>query len=423
MLNRADLETILELSCVKVVPKETALMVQGVAETFACYILSGRVRVEVESEGLTSVVATIGKNRIVGELGAFVSSKRLASVYSDTPCVFLKIEQDVINKLLVGNPNLALGVIKELGARIADLNEAVTIMTTAATALGEADVEQSLMPALQSEAGRHEHLRSAFQGFADDIQRKRARQNEMNAAECIQQSLLPPPTEDPLGRDRFSVSAKMLPASEVGGDFFDHFMVDDDTLLIAVGDVCGKGVPAALVMSMSRTILRAAADRFRSPSDILQEMNRKLMLYGRDEPSFVAMAVGVLDLRSGDAKIGSAGLGDVHVVHNDAGVSSHEVTGPAVGIIEDATFGEVSVRLAKGDLVVFATDGVCEANDPDGNMFRTERMMRVLEACAGRSATETLNALSDRVHAFSEGASQFDDITMLALQYLGHDTD
>ena len=417
VLSHAERVELVESGQVRIHPRGALLMKQGEVETFAYYILDGAVRIEVENQGLAAVVATLDKDSIVGELGAFVSSERLASVTAETDCVLLQLDQATINKIILRNPQLALAVIKELGTRLATLNAAVTIMTKVATTSPQSDAEPTLISALTREAGRHGHLSEAFNEFAQDIQRKNERLIEMETAERIQKSLLPAALEDPSGSDRFVVTGDMIPAKHVGGDFFDYFMINPDTMAIAVGDVSGKGVPAALVMSISRTILRSVAQHHSSAAGILAELNNQLMNHAQNDYTFVTVAVGLIDLNSGRATLASAGLADVHVLKTETGVATYTATGPAIGIIRDADFDEFKVFLEPGDTVVMATDGVSEANNSDGEMFRHEGVRAVLDDCVGATADKTLSTLLTRVQDFVSSAPQFDDITTLVLQY------
>lgn len=246
-----------------------------------------------------------------------------------------------------------------------------------------------------------------------------AMESELEVARTIQQTILPRADGGITGRAEFSIHAEMIPAREVGGDFFDYFMVDDQMLGVVVGDVSGKGVPAAILMAAGRAMLRSAAMRGVSPADALSHVNN-LLEESSSPQMFVSAFYGVIDLRSGLIEYCSAGHDSPVVLHADGTTDRLAASkGMALGVLRDESYANAAVRLGHGDTVFLYTDGVTEAMDQQRGMFGEERLLQTLAALAGTTGSprDLVGALLDAVHGFTGGAAQSDDITTLAVRY------
>ena len=263
-------------------------------------------------------------------------------------------------------------------------------------------------------AVRIEHAR-----LAELEQAEKLRAQEMKHAAMIQRSILPsnfPPFPD---RNEFQLHAAMTPARGVGGDLFDFFLLDKDHLAFAVGDVSGKGVPAALFRAVARTLLRATAPHRPSPSECLNYMNQSL---SNENASgmFVTFFYGVLDTRTGDLQFANAGHNPPYVFLPDGTFRPLEDKGgPMLGLFPGLTYESASTRLTPGECIVVYTDGVTEAKDTAEEFFNDERLEEYLKAHAPEPVEQLVNGLHQRVQDFATGAPQADDITALALRYLG----
>ena len=250
-------------------------------------------------------------------------------------------------------------------------------------------------------------------------QAERLRAQELEHAAQIQQSILPhqfPPFPD---RKDFELHAAMVPAKEVGGDFFDFFLLDAQHLGFVIGDVSGKGVPAALFMAVSRTLIRATAQHGISPGECLAYVNSSLCIQS-DSGMYTTALYGILDTRTGELTFGIGGHNRPYVLSADgkwrllAGDS-----GPIVGIIEGFTFDTHTDRLAPGDTLVLYTDGVTEARDTSDGFFGEKRLEQHLAQDGGHSAEQIVAGIHAAVQEYSAGRAQADDITVLALRFLG----
>lgn len=241
---------------------------------------------------------------------------------------------------------------------------------------------------------------------------------EMEAAAQIQRTFLP--KESPSGPmdHAFEVFAIMQPAKEVGGDFYDYFLIGDSKLAVAIGDVSGKGVPAALFMSVSRTVLRAIAFEGGEPGAVLSKVN-DILARDNTETMFVTLFYAVLDLQSGVLTFSSAGHDDALLLSRMASAEALGFMGPAIGLVDSVAYPTAARTLASGDTLLLLTDGITEAFNADGHVFTSERVVKTLVEQPHTSASDMVRFLSDEVTRFSAGTEQSDDITCVALRYKG----
>ena len=239
-----------------------------------------------------------------------------------------------------------------------------------------------------------------------------ALQNELDLASSTQQSILPktfPQTTD------YQVFASMEAARNVGGDFYDVIRLEDGQVGLAIADVSDKGVPAALFMMSSRTLLKGAAIGSPDPGDALREVNE--LLYDENESlMFVTVLYSIYDPASGALTYASAGHDAPLLVRSDGTSALLPLTGGvALGIVSDVRFHSRTVQLEPGDTVVFYTDGVTEAMNGDGEQFGVPRMSEVYEATPPQDAEGAAKATFDAVRDFVGDTPQSDDVTCLAL--------
>jgi len=254
--------------------------------------------------------------------------------------------------------------------------------------------------------------------LAELEQAEKLRAQEMQHAAMIQRSILPgnfPPFPD---RHDFQLHAAMTPARGVGGDLFDFFLLDDHHLAFAVGDVSGKGVPAALFMAVARTLLRATAPHRHAPSDCLNYMNASLADQNTSG-MFVTFFYGVLDTRTGELEFANAGHNPPYVLSPDGSLECLEDKGgPMLGLFPDLVYDTARRTLQPGQSIVVYTDGVTEARNTADEFFNEERLEKYLRGCTDEPV-ELVSGLLKCVNDFAMGAPQADDITALALQYAG----
>ena len=244
-------------------------------------------------------------------------------------------------------------------------------------------------------------------------------ESELKIAHDIQMSMVPktfPPFPD---RTEVDIYATLVPAREVGGDFYDFFFIDDHRLCFAIGDVSGKGVPASLFMALTKTLFRATGGRQNATAEtIISRLNGEIC---RDNEScmFVTVFCGVLDVRSGQVEYSNAGHNLPYVLSNGVVTALPKTGGMALGVTESVDFHAGRLLLKPGDRLVLYTDGVTEAMDKDDQLFSESRMEETLQGVNGQSSEEVIKRVVKDVHRFSAGAPQSDDITLLVLGYTG----
>jgi phosphoserine phosphatase RsbU/P len=245
-------------------------------------------------------------------------------------------------------------------------------------------------------------------------------QHELSIAARIQQSILPrqfPPFPE---RKDFDLHAAMVPAKEVGGDLFDFFLLDRDHLGLVIGDVSGKGVPAALFMAVSRTLLRATALQRIAPGACLQYLNTTLAAQNASS-MFVTIFYGILDTRTGEMEYAIGGHNPPYLFTKGGEVQQLPIgkSGMIVGLIDGAEFETDSCRLAPGDGILLYTDGVTEAVNAAEEFYGEERLEPFLAERAAAPVEQLVSELHGAVQGFAAGMPQADDITVVALRYLG----
>jgi phosphoserine phosphatase RsbU/P len=244
-------------------------------------------------------------------------------------------------------------------------------------------------------------------------------QRDLNTANRIQQSLLPkrfPPFPD---NPEIDIYAEMLTAKEVGGDFYDFYLIDQDRLAIAVGDVSGKGIPAAIYMAVSRTLLKAIAYQIVNPGEVLRKLNAMLIAES-DTPTFVTVFYGVLNIHTGELQYSNGGHNLPYHVRSAGDIEQLPLSeGMLLGKFPHIDFETKKLRLDKGDTLFVYTDGVSEAMDPDMNMYEEARLESYLRLTGGSALADLVKGSIADLKKHTRDAPQSDDITVLSLRYIG----
>ena len=395
--------------------KGATLMREGDPGSFACVILEGEVDVFVELPTGQIHMATVGHHRIIGELGVFTDMPRTATVVARTYVVVVRIEQASLTQLSADYPSIGVAIIRELGARLSGMNQSLASLTYAAEALGRDEYDGALLDELSSQPGELGTFARVFAGMASEVRAKQHRRLEMQAAAEIQQSILPAPLVREGPTEEIDLHAEMHPAREIGGDFYDYFLVDANRLAVTVADVSGKGTPASLFMAVSRTVMRSVS----SAADMaagMEEANR-LLATQNSACMFVTMFHGVLDLSSGVLRYCNAGHNPPYLMRAQGGRDTLGATGIPFGIDAEMPCRIDETVLHSGDTLFLFSDGITEAFDMEGAEFGTARLEAALEAGRGGSAAELVSDVLGATAAFAAGADQSDDITCLALVF------
>ena len=242
---------------------------------------------------------------------------------------------------------------------------------------------------------------------------------ELNVATQIQADMLPRIFPAFPERSEFDLFASMDPAKEVGGDFYDFFLVDDDHIALVMADVSGKGVPAALFMVIAKTLIKNQAQLGKSPADILKNVNEQLC-EGNEAELFVTVWLAIIEISTGKGVAANAGHEHPTIRRANGKYELVEYRhSPAVATVGGIRFREHGFELHRGDSLFVYTDGVPEATNGENELFGTDRMLLALNSEPDASPQRLLNNVRGAIDAFVGDAPQFDDITMLGFSYLG----
>lgn len=244
-------------------------------------------------------------------------------------------------------------------------------------------------------------------------------QTELSVATAIQSHMLPDASTAFPDRKDFSVFATMNPAREVGGDFYDFFLIDEDHLGIVIADVSGKGIPAALFMMSSMIIINNFAMLGFSPKEVLEKANAKICS-SNVLNMFVTVWFGILDLKTGTVTAANAGHEYPAIEKRETGFELlKDKHGLVIGGMEGVTYKEYSFTLDKEESIFVYTDGVAEATDAQDELYGTDRMLAALNSAKGKSVGDICGAVAEDINRFVKDAPQFDDITMVCIRYHG----
>lgn len=241
---------------------------------------------------------------------------------------------------------------------------------------------------------------------------------ELNVATQIQESMLPSIYPAFPEHTEFDLYASMQPAKEVGGDFYDFFLVDKNTLAVVVADVSDKGVHSALFMVIAKTLIKNNAQNGMTPKGVFETVNN-LLCDGNKARMFVTAFLGYLHIPSGRFTYVNAGHNPPFAkLGADTGKMKSK-NGFVLALMKDMKYTEGELTLQVGDELFLYTDGATDAENNEGKQFGESRLLEIVERCAGLPPSEQLQLVKREIDSFAEGAAQADDITMLALRYKG----
>lgn len=240
-------------------------------------------------------------------------------------------------------------------------------------------------------------------------------EKELDIAKNIQNSILPHDFHS--AAKTFEVFGEMIPAKRVGGDFFDFFLLDPDHVAFTIADVSGKGVPAALFMTMTRGLIRALGQKNRSPLDCFLELN-ELISFENESSMFVTAFYGIFDVKEGVVEYCNAGHNPPYLIREDGTLLQiGRSEGIALGITKEGShFVQKKIELKKNDTLLLYTDGVTEAMNSQGELFQEKRLEQILKANSKLSLQPFLDTILSEVKQFSKDREQSDDITLFAIR-------
>ena len=302
------------------------------------------------------------------------------------------------------------------------------LLAAATTEISKGSLDTPLPAAVSGDEvsrliGSFENMRQSLKEYISNLKEttaiKERMESELKIARTIQMSFLPQVFPAFPDRREFDLYARLEPAREVGGDLYDFFLVDRDTLFFAIGDVSGKGVPAALLMAVTKRLLKAVTVTGMAPDEVLARVNLELCR-DNDEMMFCTMICGMLDLRTGECRYSNAGHNEPVLVRAEGKAEWLKLPpGMIIGIDVNTVFETRKAVMSPGDTLLLYTDGVTEAENSLEELYSPERLLAAVESAAAKRPEELSAHILNSVQDFSGDTPQSDDITILAIQFKG----
>ena len=414
-LSDNNLAILIEAAELETFAPDAVLMVQGETSDYAMLILEGEVTVSADSARGAIPISTLHAPSLVGELGALAQLPRSATARACTPVTALRFGRAALIEVAQATPSLLIDIIGRMGERMRKFNGAISLYTEALGALERHNFDPSLLEELRNPIPDLADFGQTFGRVAEQLILRRQRDDEMASAAVIQRALLPR-VRDFAEESRLDVWASMTPARDVGGDFFELVPLADGRVALGVGDVCGKGVPAALFMGITKTLIRI---NLRENPDLPGAIVKANAFLADNNAGqlFATVLYAAYDPRSGALEYCNCGHLPGLIRRPGGGVETLPVGGLPVGLFEPMKMAVHKAQLRPGDLFFLYTDGVTEAEDPETRQFGEGRLEGLLAKKGhGASASQWTARIEAAVRAFARGRSQFDDITCLALR-------
>jgi phosphoserine phosphatase RsbU/P len=414
-LSEDNLALLIEAAELETFDPDAVLMVQSEPSDYAMLVLEGEVTVTADSARGAIPISTLKAPSLVGELGALAQLPRSATARACTPVTALRFGRAALVEVARATPSLLIDVIARMGERLRKFNGAVSLYTEALGALEHHELDPALLEELRNPIPGLADFGQTFGRMAEQLILRRQRDDEMASAAVIQRALLPR-VQDFAKESRLDVWASMTPARDVGGDFFELVPLADGRVALGVGDVCGKGVPAALFMGITKTLIRI---NLRENPDLPGAIVKANAFLGDNNAGqlFATVLYAAYDPRSGALEYCNCGHLPGLIRRPGGVVETLPVGGLPVGLFEPMKMAVHKAQLRPGDLFFLYTDGVTEAEDPEARQFGEDRLEGLLAKKGhGASASQWTARIEAAVRAFARGRSQFDDITCLALR-------
>ena len=271
-------------------------------------------------------------------------------------------------------------------------------------------------PLKLSDKGTLKDVEEAVNRMVDSLKYNKRVSEELELAKGIQTNMIPTNFEKFNNRKEFSIYAEMHTAKEVGGDFYDFFMQDDNHLVIVIADVSGKGVPAAMLMAVAKTLIRSYVFMGLSIDEVFNKTNN--LICGNDETNmFITACMGIIDLKTGVLKYVNAGH-NLPLLFNGNSINYVEMkTGVVLGVIEDYEYKIGEIQMNSGDKLLMYTDGVTECKNNKSEFYGDIRFKDFVNINNNNIPQNLIKSVYDELNAFANGAEQSDDITLLCVEY------
>ncbi len=399
------------------------LMRTGGESDSALLLTSGTVLVSIDTGYDAVELARFAAPAVVGEIGPFTGVPRTADVQAVTAVRAVRIPAGDLLASAHAHPHFLSAVMRQLGGRFETFNRAFGFYADALNALERRDFDLQLLDDLRNPLPELVNFSQSFRRLAEAIMVREAERRELANAAAIQRAMVPDPAEARAIAPQVDLYAQMRPAKDVGGDCYDYFRLDDRRIAVSLGDVSGKGIPAALFMTATQTALRYVMRGGLGPTPqdlahVAATVNQLLCATNREQ-LFVTLFLGVLDLETGVLDYCNCGHGEGMILRADGTAEHKAPTGMALAVLEDAPYRAERTRLAPGERLFIFSDGLTDAVDPADQFFGEARLQAAVAMVRHQPSEPFVTGLLDTIAAFAGSAAQYDDMTALAVTYLG----
>ncbi|MBV6451147.1 MAG: hypothetical protein MHPDNHAH_01876 [Anaerolineales bacterium] len=340
------------------------------------------------------ILNVINEGEYIGEMGIIMpGGKRTAGARARGDVTLLSMSRTQFQDLLHRHPELANAMVGVLSARLDNTN----------------------VQTFRDLTEKNRELQTAYdelKAAQEQLIEKERLEKELQVAAEIQMSILPDVLPSPV---EFDFGGRILPARQVGGDFYDVFDLSDDKIGVLIGDVADKGVPSAIFMARAHALIIAEADSVTPPGEVLRMVNAHITRLEKST-QFVTALFGILDVKTGKFSYARAGHEPPLLIgaHGEVHRLPHE-PGMALGLWEDITLDENNFRLAPGSLLVLYTDGMTDCRNPMGKPFGLDRIKETMKDLRSHSAQSACDHLLETLTNYQSGAKQDDDVTLVAI--------
>ena len=389
-----------ELDVVNLQPREI-LFQEGDTGEQMYVVVSGELEILKAPDSDDELILNrIQAGEYIGEMSLVTGAPRTASVRANGEVVLLSMSRAQLMDLLQRHPHLASDMVSVLSHRLDNTNAATFRDLTAANRR------------LQDANDKLQHAIVELQEAQEQLIEKERLERELKVAAEIQISILPDTLPLVEGYD---FGGRILPARQVGGDFYDVFVLDTNKIGVLIGDVADKGVPSAIFMARAHALIIAEADSTMSPGEVLRHVNKHITRLEKST-QFVTALYGVLDIKTGFFEYARAGHEPPLLLQADGTV--HRLPhnpGMALGLWENITLDEYSLQLPQDSMLVMFTDGMTDCRNPKGVPFGLEKIKTTLSGLSVATAQAACDQLFDTLMYYQSGAKQDDDVTLLAV--------
>ena len=390
---------------------------QNERSDIAFFLSAGAAQVYVDTSYGPVTLATIHAPRLIGEISSITHLPRIANLKSHTECIIYKIHRNDLLEIIQANTHLFQSIIQQLSEQLSSVNKVIAIYTNALSALEKKELQDNIILDLKNPSPQMLEFSAAFNRFADQIYRKKRSDADMASAALIQQSFLPNAHHINNFKKYLDISARMRSARQVGGDFYDFLYIDDNHLIIIIGDICGKGVSASLFMAASITTIRLVFKEEKNLNAAVKRINN-FLCYDNTSSMFATALFGIYNVKSGSFEYCNCGHNPpIFSQKNDQPVKL-SASGRPLGLFENLDPEIHRLNLSTGDRLFLYTDGVTEAMNISNQEFGEELLLLKLEKYHNYSSSEIIDSIFSDIDFHAKGFEQSDDITCISISRL-----